>query len=501
MTGRWALGLALGLALGACDEAPPLDGGAPLDAGARDAGHDGGGGFDGGPDFDAGALPDAGPPGDAGAPPSGWAPQPWEDCEGGGRVLTADPSDYRAVLDTLAPGDTLRLAPGDYTRGLPLRVSGEEGRCIVIEASDPSARPRFEGSDAFNVIAIHGASWIKVRHLDVDGLGRAGFGVASQGGDAMPTHHVVIEDLRMVGLGANQQIVGISTKSPAWDWVIRGNRIEGAGTGMYLGNSDGTFPFIRGVVEHNTVLGSIGYDAQIKHQVARPALPGMPPDGAVTIVRYNVFSKGDGSSSGGDARPNLLLGHFPPAGAGAGDRYLVYGNLFYDNPTENLLQAEGNLAIYANVFVNPRGGAINIQRHNGAPRLVDVFFNTIVAEGRGLSITGGEAGFAQRSRYNAIFGPTPLRADDARGDVTGSMADAAAALASPTGAPGAGLDVHPSGSALEVAVDAAEVPDVLDARRDFAARDDARLRWAGALAGPADARSVPLALAARPYGG
>ena len=122
--------------------------------------------------------------------------------------LEAGPDDYRTVLDTLMPGDTLRLRAGEYLRGLPMRVSGAEGRCIVVEALDPDARPLFVGSDSFNVLAIHGADWIKLRGLDVDIRGRAGFGVASQGGTEQPTDHVVIEDLRIFGFGSDQQIVG-----------------------------------------------------------------------------------------------------------------------------------------------------------------------------------------------------------------------------------------------------------------------------------------------------
>ncbi|MCA9607833.1 MAG: hypothetical protein KC619_19625 [Myxococcales bacterium] len=490
---RQALALGGLLTLMGCDGSTPADpdGGTPR--------VDAGGGFDGGPDFDA-ALPDAGPGPeiDAGGPVYGeWAPQPWEDCEGGGSIVEAGPDDYRAALDALGPGDTLRLQPGDYTRGLPITVSGEEGRCIVIEALDPAARPRFFGSDAFNIIAIHGASWVKVRHLDIDGIGRAGFGVASQGGDAMPTHHVVIEDLSMVGLDADQQIVGVSTKSPAWDWVIRGNRIVGAGTGMYLGNSDGTQPFVRGVIELNTILDTIGYSAQIKHQLPRPDLPGMPADGAATIIRYNVFSKGAGSSTGAEARPNLLIGHLPASGAGVNDRYLVYGNLFYDNPTENLMQAEGNLAIYRNVFVNPNGGALTVQPHNAVPRLVDVFLNTVLASGRGIDVSGGDPGFAQRVRYNAVFSPTPIRADDQLGDVTGDMLAAVAMLTDAAAPPGAGLDLHPADDALTTSIDPAELPDVLDATFDYDQRRADPPTRAGAYDAPTTARSVPLALEAR----
>jgi len=420
----------LALACGGSGGDPTADGGV-RDASAGDAAT----ADDAGPTERDAATAD-----DAGGPPSRtWAPLPWEDCEGGGRTLEAGPDDYRSVLDTLEPGDVLRLRAGDYARGLPMRRSGEEGRCLVIEALDPSARPRFLGSDAFNVIAIHGASWLKIRNLDVDGMGLAGFGVASQGGTEQPTHHVVIEGLRMVGLGADQQIVGISTKSPASDWVIRGNRIEGAGTGLYLGNSDGSQPFVRGLIEYNTVLDPLGYAMQIKHQNTRPT--GMPTGD--TIVRHNVFAKTRNASTGGNARPNVLFGHLPTSGAGADDRYVVYANLFFDNATENLLQAEGNLVIFANAFVNPSGGAISIQPHNDVPREVDFLYNTVVATGSGVSIRGGAEGFRQRARYNAIFAGSALSADDAEENVVGSYEEASSRLRAPHAAAGS-LDLHPN---------------------------------------------------------
>lgn len=481
--------VSLVLSFAACGS-PPQDG--PLeDAMVRDGGQ-GDGSSTGGPDATPSRDADVERDADTPPPPVEWSRLPWEDCEGAGRSLEAGPDDYRAVLDTLDPGDTLRLRPGEYARGLPMRRSGEEGRCIVVEALDRDDRPVFLGSDSFNVLAVHGASWIKLRHLEVDGRGRAGFGVASQGGTDMPTHHVVIEDIYIHGQGGSQQTVGISTKSPAWDWVIRGNRIEDAGTGLYLGNSDGRQPFIRGVVEFNTVVDPIGYCMQIKHQIERPELAGIPAH-ADTIIRHNVFAKGAGASTGGSARPNLLLGHFPSSGAGADDRYLVYGNFLYDNATENLLQAEGNLVIFNNVFVNPSGGAITIQRHNGTPREVDVFFNTILASGRGLRISGGDAAFSQRARYNAIFAGDPLTGGEAVGNVTGALADAADIFTRANASPGEGLDLRPVAGALEV--DAADLPDLPAAARDYDGR--ARTRgYAGAYAGPPSEPHAPLVLVA-----
>jgi hypothetical protein len=126
--------------------------------------------------------------------------------------------------------------------------------------------------------------------------------------------------------------VGISTKSPCSDWTIRGNTVVGAGTGLYLGNSDGSEPFVRGVIEYNLVSDPIGYCMQIKHQNPRPNIEALPREPSTTIIRYNVFIKTDRRSPDGD-RPNLLLDGFPEDGAGSRDRYQVYGNvLFHTRP-------------------------------------------------------------------------------------------------------------------------------------------------------------------------
>lgn len=50
-----------------------------------------------------------------------------------GAEYSVTPADYLRALPGLKPGDTLRLAPGHYTRGLPIRaLHGEPGRPIVI---------------------------------------------------------------------------------------------------------------------------------------------------------------------------------------------------------------------------------------------------------------------------------------------------------------------------------------------------------------------------------
>ena len=61
-------------------------------------------------------------------------------------------------------------------------------------------------------------------------------------------------------------------------------------------------------------------------------------DGTATRRRFR--------STGGSARPNLLVGGFPPTGWGANDSYEIYGNFFYNNPVEALFQGTGNIKLY-----------------------------------------------------------------------------------------------------------------------------------------------------------
>jgi hypothetical protein len=164
------------------------------------------------------------------------------------------------------------------------------------------------------------------------------------------------------------------------------------------------------------------------------------------------------------------VGHWPLSGAGSTDVYQIYGNVFYQNPTEALFQGEGNIALHDNLFVNRVfSRAIRIQKHNNLPRRIDVFNNTVVASGEGIVIYNGDPAYQQRVRGNIVFAATPLVGGQQLGNLTGAYSAAGQYLNNPMGTLGAGtLDLFPIASkALGTAVDLSIFSGYLDWDKDF----------------------------------
>ena len=363
----------------------------------------------------------------------------------GGTTYFGNPGNYRMLLSQLVAGDTLVLEAGSYLEGLPVHdMHGSATQPIIIRGPVGGVRAKFLARTCCNTVSLRDASHIHIFNLELDGQNLPNVDAVKAESTGTSTHDILLENLYIHGHDANQQTVGISTKAPAWNWTIRRNIIASAGTGLYLGDSSGDAPFINGLVEGNLIVDTLGYNMQIKHQNPRPNLPGMPLAGRTTI-RHNVFSKENNAATGSNARPNLLVGHWPLTGSGQADIYEIYGNLFYQNPTpEALFQGEGNVALYNNLFVADSGNAIAVQAHNDVPREVRIFNNTIVVPGTGIRVSSGHASYAQKVIGNAIFAGTGLNvpAGDAFDNITDSYSSADSYLYAPFAPPGI-LDLHP----------------------------------------------------------
>lgn len=318
------------------------------------------------------------------------------------------PDDYLQNRDLLKPGDTLLLEDGTYTRGLSLRgIHGESGRPIVIKAENDWGAV-LEARTGANTMDIQDASHIVVEGLSFDGKGYPAIDAVKAGGSSGTAHHISIINNHIYGHGGSQQTVGISTKIPAWDWYIAYNIIEGAGTGLYLGNSNGSAPFIRGVIEFNLVMNTVGYCMQVKYQNDWPYLPGLPDGDAATLIRHNVFIKDDRPSPDGD-RPSLLVGGQPFDGPGSNDRFEIYGNFFYHNPREYLFQGTGNISLHNNIFVDSEFGAINIRNHDKRhPKEIYVYKNTIFGTNNGIRLVSPDDEYNQIIEGNLVFCKYPI---------------------------------------------------------------------------------------------
>ena len=391
---------------------------------------------------------------------------------------TAGPADYLGKLDKLKPGDVLLLQSGVYTSDLQLAgLAGTKERRIVITGPVSGPRAVFVANSRHNTVELRDCTFVDVCNLELDGKGLdAPAGVCAKDGK---THDIGIEGLYIHDYSGSQGTDGISTKMPTWNWTIRNNVIERCGTGMYLGNSDGSCPFVNGLIEHNLIVDTVGYNIQIKHQKSRPEIPGITR--ATTIIRHNVFVKSRMFDNSIGARPNLLVGHPPDSGIGTDDLFLIYGNFFWKNPKEALFQGEGHIAFFDNVCVNPDNAGVRIMKHNGKVKTVAVFNNTVVAKGGGIDVSGAEPGYSQFIVANAVFG-SGVHGPGVADNITGSYESAAQFLANPFGGIG-NLDCFPlPGKLRGPQIDVSRFKDYLEAGRDFNgnAQDGS---WRGAYAG------------------
>ena len=400
--------------------------------------------------------------------------------------ITAGPDDYRAKITSLQPGDTLVLDPGIYKDGLyVVGIRGTSSEWIVIRSADKDNPAVFEGRLNTNTAEIINSSYVAFEDLKFDGKGLVGhFAISANGGSGNLTHNIRIEGCTIVNHGGSQQTVGISTKCPTWGWIVRGNTIIGAGTGMYFGNSNGQEPFVGGLIENNLVVDPEGYCMQVKHQTSRPSISGMPTTPQVTIIRNNVFLKSDRPSGDGN-RPNLLLGAFPASGTGSADMYEVYGNFFSGNPREYLMQSEGRVSIHDNVFADA-SGAINLGDHYLTLRLAQVYNNTIYDCDTGIYLrsTPDQSGSCVG---NAIFSATPLTGggiwDVETQNVVDTVAAAANYVANPSTVLGQ-MDFYPlAGQLTGTALDLSGFTNDTEYDKDFNGTSKGAKQYRGAYAG------------------
>jgi len=88
---------------------------------------------------------------------------------------------------------------------------------------------------------------------------------------------------------------------------------------------------------------------------------------------------------------------------------------------DRFVQAEGRVAMYNNVFINPYGDAVHIQPHNDIPREMDIFYNTVLARDAGIVVRqkpSSDEHYSQRVEGNLIAAGRPIQGGEAAHNVT-----------------------------------------------------------------------------------
>ncbi|MES2597764.1 MAG: hypothetical protein V4662_20630 [Verrucomicrobiota bacterium] len=417
-----------------------------------------------------------------------------------GEVKHGHPESYRRLLGELKAGDTLVLAAGVYDHGLPVTgVHGTEDEWITIQGPEAGVA-EIRQTQVANCVELRQCSHVALKRLSILGGGPKGrpglFGISAQGGLKNSVHHILIEDCMVSDWNTSQQAVGISTKTPTWGWVIRRNVIRNCGTGLYLGNSNGADPFIGGLIANNLVVNPVGYCMEIKYQKPRPVQEGMPQIASRTIIRDNVFIKGDGPSPDGN-RANVLVGGFPNEGPGSQDVYEIYGNFFWHNPRESLLQVSGRVTIHDNVFgdcADAGFAAIMVRDHDLPVKRVHIYNNTLFAAARGVRFASA-ASEGHAVLGNVIFADEPLSlhasVTQVSENITAPVKAAAEHVKRPVMVLGE-LDLHPLPGRCEgVPLNLKPFERDTYFTLDFDGRDKG-MRHRGAYAGPGEASAFRL---------
>jgi hypothetical protein len=266
--------------------------------------------------------------------------------DAGGGSAGAPWATLQHAADTVAAGDTVVVAGGDYA-GFDLRTSGASGspiRCLA----DPGVTVVTRNPVTTDGINLEGASWVEIAGFTVDGMPRNGI-------RAVLGHHVTIRNNRAFDNFERGIFTGFVD-----DLLIEDNETAGAidEHGIYVSNS-GDRPVIRG----NLSYGNNG---------------------------AGIHMNGD-ASAGGD---------------GVISDALVEGNLIFDNGASggSGINCDGvqDSTIRNNLIVGNHATGIALYRiDGGAPSTNNlVVNNTIVqaADGRwGITIRDGSAGNTLRN--------------------------------------------------------------------------------------------------------
>jgi hypothetical protein len=144
-------------------------------------------------------------------------------------LTVADTQQLREALARAKPGETIRIAPGDYRGGLTGRgLHGEPSKPIILKAADPKRPPVLEGGTT-------GLHLSQVSHLELHDLivtGATGNGINIDDGGFLdkPSHHLLLRGVVVRDIGPTGNRDGIKL-SGVDDFRVESCTVERWGSG------------------------------------------------------------------------------------------------------------------------------------------------------------------------------------------------------------------------------------------------------------------------------
>lgn len=161
-------------------------------------------------------------------------------------------SELKTVFKTLNPGDSVKILPGTYNRGIFLKnICGLPYAPIIISGADPDNPPIFEGRG--EGLKLSSCSYIKFKDIIFRGFPTNGINIDDSGNINQPSHHIILDNISILNIGSkgNHDAVKMSGVD---HFIIRDCRFEGWG-----GSGTDLVGCHNGVVEDSTYIGKEGY--------------------------------------------------------------------------------------------------------------------------------------------------------------------------------------------------------------------------------------------------
>lgn len=141
----------------------------------------------------------------------------------------ADSRQLREALAQARPGETIRIAPGEYPGGITGReLRGAPGNPIILRGSDPSHPPVFRGGTTG--LHLSRVSYFEIQDLIVVGANGNGLNIDDGGSLDSPSHHILLRRLtiRDIGPTGNRDAIKLSGVD---DFRVEGCTVERWGSG------------------------------------------------------------------------------------------------------------------------------------------------------------------------------------------------------------------------------------------------------------------------------